>query len=309
MIKLFLQELSMTIAQLNADYGIAGQLQFIDGKGGMPIVAISNGQAKAAISVYAGQVLQFQPTGASDPVMFLSDTAYYQAGKAIKGGVPICWPWFGPDPEGKGRASHGFVRDRPWNVIGTSTLPDGRTQLLLGLVDTAETQAIWPQSFSLTIAITVGTTLQIELITRNTGNEAFNITQALHTYFTVGDISKVSVVGLEGTEYLDKVDGGQTKTQAGAVTVAGEVDRVYLNVPASLTIDDAALNRKINITSTGSKTAIVWNPWSEIAAKMVDLGDTDYQRLICVETANAANEIVAVPAGGEYRLGATIGLT
>jgi glucose-6-phosphate 1-epimerase len=298
----------MTIAQLNADYGIAGQLQFIDGKGGFPVIAISNSQAKAAISVYAGQVLQFQPTGASHPVMFLSDSAYYQAGKAIKGGVPICWPWFGPDPEGKGRASHGFVRDRPWNVMGTSTLPDGRTQVLLGLVDTAETQAIWPQSFDLTIAITVGTTLQIELITRNTGDTAFNITQALHTYFTVGDINQVKVTGLEGTEYLDKVDGGQTKTQDGAVTVAGEVDRVYLNVPASLTIDDAALSRKINIASTGSKTAIVWNPWSEIAAKMADLGDTDYQKLICVETANAANEVIEVAAGGEYRMGATIGL-
>jgi glucose-6-phosphate 1-epimerase len=298
----------MTIAEYSAAHSIAGKLQFIEGKGGFPLIEIDNGQAKATISIYAGQVLKFQPAGASHDVMFLSDTAYYQAGKAIKGGVPICWPWFGPDPEGKGRASHGFVRDRLWQVASTASLADGSTQVILGLIDTAETRLIWPYAFNLAIEITVGHTLKIELVTRNTGDQAFSITQALHTYFTVGDISQVSVVGLAGTEYLDKVDGGQTKTQDGAITVSQEVDRVYLNVPATLSIDDRALNRKINIVSTGSKTAIVWNPWSEIAAKMADLGDMDYQRLICVETANAANEVVEVGAGTEYRLGATIGL-
>jgi glucose-6-phosphate 1-epimerase len=298
----------MTIAEYSAAHSIAGQLQFIEGKGGFPLIEIDNGQAKATISVYAGQVLKFQPAGASHDVMFLSDTAYYQAGKAIKGGIPVCWPWFGPDPEGKGRASHGFVRDRLWQVVSTKSLADGSTQVILGLVDTEETRAIWPCAFNLAIEITVGHTLKIELVTRNTGDQSFSITQALHTYFTVGDISQVSVVGLAGTEYLDKVDGGQTKTQAGAITVEQEVDRVYLNVPATLSIDDRALGRKINIVSTGSKTAIVWNPWSEISAKMADLGDMDYQRLICVETANAANEVIKVAAGTEYRLGATIGL-
>jgi glucose-6-phosphate 1-epimerase len=294
----------MTIAQLNSQYGIAGKLQFIEGKGGLPIIEIDNGQAKAAISVYAGQVLKFQPAGSSDDVMFLSETAYYQSGKAIKGGIPICWPWFGPDPAG--RASHGFVRDRLWNVTSTENLPNGGTKVVLGLVDTAETQAIWPHAFSLAIEITITSQLMVELVTRNTGDQAFSITQAMHTYFAVGDISKTNVAGLSGTEYLDKVDGGKQKTQVGAVTVSQEVDRVYLNVPATLTIDDAALNRKIQIKSTGSKTAIVWNPWSEIAAKMADLGDQDYKRMICVETANAADDVVAVPAGGEARLGAVI---
>jgi glucose-6-phosphate 1-epimerase len=296
----------MTIAQLNTQFGIAGKLQFIEGKGGLPIIEITNGQAKAAISVYGGQVLKFQPAGASDDLMFLSETAYYQAGKAIKGGIPICWPWFGPDPEGKGRASHGFVRDRLWNVVLTETLPKGCTKVVLGLTDTAETQAIWPCAFNLTIEITVSSQLTIALVTKNTGDQAFSITQALHTYFAVGDISKVNVAGLSGTEYLDKVDGGKQKTQAGAVTIAQEVDRVYLNVPSTLTIDDATLNRKIQINSTGSKTAIVWNPWSEIAAKMADLGNQDYKQLICVETANAADDVVEVPAGAEVRLGAVI---
>jgi glucose-6-phosphate 1-epimerase len=298
----------MTIAQLNTDYGIDGQLQFIEGKGGFPLIEISNAQATATISVYAGQVLKFQPTGASADVLFLSDSAYYQAGKAIKGGVPICWPWFGPDPEGKGRASHGFVRDRQWQVIATQALSDGRTQVTLGLTDTDETRELWPHAFNFQIVITVGTQLHIELVTKNTGSVAFSITQALHTYFTVGDIQQTSVMGLSGCEYLDKVDGGQQKAQVGAVTIAQEVDRVYLNVPSQLTINDAALNRKIQIDAIGSKTAIVWNPWIDICAKMADLDDQDYQRFICVETANAANEVIEVPAGGEYRLGATIAI-
>jgi glucose-6-phosphate 1-epimerase len=296
----------MTIAQLNSQYGIAGKLQFIEGKGGLPIIEIDNGQAKASISVYAGQVLGFQPAGASDDVMFLSETAYYQSGKAIKGGIPICWPWFGPDPEGKGRASHGFVRDRLWNVSSTETLPTGGTKVVLGLVDTVETQAIWPYAFSLAIEITITSQLKVELVTRNTGDRAFSITQAMHTYFAVGDIGKTTVVGLSGTEYLDKVDGGQRKQQVGAVTIGQEVDRVYLNVPAMLTIDDGGLGRKIQINSTGSRTAIVWNPWSEISVKMADLGDQDYLRMVCVETANAADDVVEVPAGGEARLGAVI---
>jgi glucose-6-phosphate 1-epimerase len=192
-----------------------------------------------------------------------------------------------------------------WAVRSTAAIADG-TQVILGLVDTEETQAIWPQSFDFSIVITVSNTLKVELVTRNNGTQAFDITQALHTYFTVGDIAQTKVVGLAGTEYLDKVDGGKTKTQTGEIAIAEEVDRVYLNVPSQLTIDDAALGRKIQIDATGSKTAIVWNPWSAIAAGMADLGDDDYQHFVCVETANAADEVITVAAGSEYRLGATI---
>ena len=292
----------MSIDQLNTDYGIVGHLTFAAGNGGFPMIHIDNGQAKALISVYSGQVLSFQPATETADVMFLSDKAYYAEGKAIKGGVPICWPWFGPDPEGLGRPSHGFVRNRLWNVVTTSTTPEGATQVILGLKDTEETRAMWPQAFELTIAITIGTTLTVELTTRNLGDKAFPLTQAFHTYFKVGDISRVQVLGLENTQYLDKADGGVEKTQVGGVVTIGEVDRIYLDVPNELVIDDSALNRRIRIKSSGSKSAVVWNPWVKIAASMADLDDSDYQRLICVETTNAATDIVEVPANGEFRL-------
>lgn len=292
----------MTIEQLNADRGIAGQLKFVEGKGGFPVIEIDGPKAKASISVYGGQVLSFQPIDEPEDLMFVSENAYYKEGKAIKGGIPVCWPWFGPDPEGLGRPSHGFVRNRLWNVLATETTAEGEVKVTLGLAETAETREIWPQAFEVAIAISVGDSLTVELITRNTGVRAFSITQALHTYFKVGDIQQVKVIGLDNLEYIDKPDGGAKKIQKSAVTFASEVDRIYTNVANKLVIEDAALGRKILISSTGSKTAVVWNPWVEISAKMADLESEDYKRLVCVETANAADDVVEVPAGSEYRL-------
>ena len=292
----------MKIEQLNADYAIAGQLKFIEGKGGFPFIEISSAKASALISVYAGQVLSFHPAGEADDLMFLSEKAYYQTGKAIKGGVPICWPWFGADPAGQGRPAHGFVRNRLWNVVATETTADGNIRVTLGLMDTPETRAIWPQSFTLALEITVGNSLNLELVTRNTGTQTFPVTQAFHTYFKVGDISQTSVLGLEGIDYIDKTDNSAQKQQTGAVMINTEVDRIYLGVQGELVIDDVALKRRIRIASRGSKTAVVWNPWAKISAEMGDLQDDDYRRLLCVETSNAATDVVEIAPNSEFRL-------
>ncbi len=292
----------MNIEQLNADYGIADQVKFVEETGGFPLIEVSNEYAQAKISVYAGHILSFKPVEQAKDAIFLSSKVNYQLGKAIRGGTPICWPWFGPDPEAKARPNHGFVRNRIWQVRDVFSTPVGETKITLGLVDTPETREIWDYSFDLAIAITVGRVLTVELITRNTGDKAFTITQALHTYFQIGDINQVTVLGLKDREYLDKVDGGKQKTQTGEVTFAGECDRIYLDVQPELVIDDQALNRKIKVTATNSKTAIVWNPGAEISAKMADLGDQDYENFVCVETANAADEVIEVGAGGEYIL-------
>ncbi|NJK55112.1 MAG: D-hexose-6-phosphate mutarotase [Pleurocapsa sp. SU_5_0] len=294
----------MNIEQLNANYGIADKVKFVESQGNFPLIKINNEHAEATISVYAGQVLSFKPVGQVEDLMFLSSQAYYQTGKAIKGGTPICWPWFGPDPEGKGRASHGFVRDRLWQVRDVVITQDGATQVTMGLVDTSETRAIWNYSFDFSVMITVGKVLKITLVTRNTGSESFAITQALHTYFKIGDINQVTVLGLENKAYIDKVDRGQQKTQSGAITFSGECDRIYLDVPAQLAINDRALNRQITVTATNSKTAIVWNPGADISAKMADLGDRDYENFVCVETANAADEVITVLAGAQYQIAA-----
>jgi glucose-6-phosphate 1-epimerase len=295
----------MDLAQLNADYGIADQVEFVSGKGDFPMIQVTNNSATALISIYGGQVLAFRPKAATADLMFVSEQAYYQSGKAIKGGVPICWPWFGPDPEGQGRPNHGFARNRLWQVLSTEALDSGTTRVTLDISDTDDTRTLWPYAFDLVLEVTIADTLHLELTSRNKGDQPFQLTQALHTYFTVGDITQTSVLGLDGTTYIDKVDDRKVKSQSGAVMIAAEVDRIYQNVPSELTIVDNALNRRILITSTGNQTAVVWNPWMELSAQSGDLTDNAYQHFICVETTNAADDVVTVSAQGECRLEVT----
>jgi glucose-6-phosphate 1-epimerase len=294
----------MNIEQLNIDHRIDDQIKFVEGTGGLPFIKVSNDSASAVISVYAGQVLSFQPANEAHNLMFLSQAAFYAPGKGIKGGTPVCWPWFGPDPEGKGRPVHGFVRTRFWEVMGTEAISSEESKVTLGLADSPETRAIWPYPFMLLMEITVGKSLQLELITRNAGRQPFSITQALHTYFKVGHISEVTVLGLENTEYIDKTDNFAHKLQTGTVTIDREVDRIYRNAGQELVIHDAALARRIRIASRGSRTAVVWNPWEKISAEMGDLEDDDYQRFVCVETANADQDVAKVAPDGEVRLAA-----
>ncbi|SER41824.1 glucose-6-phosphate 1-epimerase [Nitrosomonas sp. Nm51] len=291
----------MNIAQLSAEHGIAGSVEFIEGDGGLTMIRISTPKANALISIHAGQVLSYQPAGQED-LLFLSARAYYQDGKAIKGGVPICWPWFGPDPEGRGRPGHGFVRNRVWNVINTQALTNDAVKVTLGLSDTSETMDIWPHAFRLTQEIVIGDSLNLTLITRNTGADLFSITQGFHTYFNIGDISQTSVLGLQNCPYIDKIDNSIEKKQAGEVTIAAEVDRIYRHVSNTLIIDDKALDRCIQILSQGNKTAVVWNPWEKISKEMADLEDADYRRFICVEATNAANDVIGIAPGEEFRL-------
>lgn len=292
----------MTVDQLNQKFEIPSQVKVVEGKGGFPVVEVTNEKATAKISVYSGQVLSFKPAGEPEDLLFLSDKAYYRAGKAIKGGIPICWPWFGPDPEGKGRASHGFVRNRIWTLLSTEAITSGETKVRLGMSPSEETLEIWPHQFELVVEILVGAQLSVTLITKNTGDNPFSITQALHIYFATSDIDQVRVLGFENAPFIDKADGGLEKTQTGDITITEETDRIYTDVRPEIVIDDGAMGRRIGITSTGSSTAIVWNPWKEISVKMADLEDQDYQRFICVETANAEDEVIEIAPGAEYRM-------
>lgn len=291
----------MTVHDLARRFNIDGSVAITEGKGGLAMIDITTDHATALVSPYGGQVLSFRPKGGED-LLFLSESAYYAPGKAIKGGMPVCWPWFGPDPEGKGRPGHGFMRNRLWDVLSTEVLADGRIRVCLGLTDNAETHFVWPHSFGLRLEVTIGEALDVALVTRNSGTAPFDLTQALHTYFRIGDIARTRVLGLEDCRYIDKMDGGAEKVQDGAVTITGETDRIYTGVTGKLRIDDEALGRRILIDSTGSASAVVWNPWQATAKAMADLGDDDYQRMICVETTNAGPDIIHLAPGAEHRL-------
>ena len=292
----------MDIEQLNIKYGIAGQLKFVKGEGGFPFILIRNRSATALISLYAGQVLSFLPAGEGEDLLFLSQKAYYDAGKAIRGGVPICWPWFGPDPKGLGRPSHGFVRNGLWAVSGTQAASEFETKIKLRFLETEQSESFWQQPFSLDLEISVGNTLTLELTTRNTGDKIFSITQAFHAYLHVGNINQMQILGLESIKYIDNLDSHTQKLQMGAVTVTGEVERIYTNVRNELIIDDSVLNRQIRIASSCNKTAVVWNPWTTKSEKLPDLENDGYQRFICVETGNVVTDVVEIPPGNEFSL-------
>jgi glucose-6-phosphate 1-epimerase len=292
----------MDIAQANDAFGIPGALAICEGSGGLPLIKVENAYASASISVHGGQLLSYCPVASEHDLLFVSRQAHFQPDKAIKGGIPVCWPWFGPDPDQRGRPDHGFVRNRGWKLLATEARVDGSTRLLLGTRDNDQSAALWPYPFSLELEVTVGETLDVALVTHNTGDEPFTITQALHTYFCVGDVRKAQVLGLAGHDYLDKVRGGERATQSGPINIDGPVNRIYLDTVESLIVDDPGLGRSIHIERGGSRSAVVWNPWIEQSRSMADFGDDEYLRMICVETTNAADDAVTLGAGERHRM-------
>jgi len=288
--------------ELNQQFGIKQRLQFSQDVEGFVMVDISNQHAKARVSTYAGQVISFVPNDAVEDVLFLSDKVSYKLGHTIRGGIPVCWPWFGDDTSGFGRPSHGFVRNQSWRVLATHELDDGRTSITLGLTDSDSSRAVWPYKFELELEVIVGKSLELKLTTKNTGNKAFTITQALHTYFNISNAENVSVIGLNGKSYLDKLDDFNSKSQSGDVLIVEEVDRVYQQAPENVVLKDSGFNRDISITSRGSNTTVIWNPWLTSVKNISDLDENSFQNFLCVETANAADDSITIPEGMSHTI-------
>ena len=289
------------IAALNARYAIPGQLTVKAGPGDLAMVEVANAQASATLALQGAQVLQWAPLG-QQPVIWLSGAARYAIGKSIRGGIPLCWPWFGPHPSEADFPAHGFARTSLWEIVDTQVLADGATRIGLRLKHTDASRALWPHAAELECQISVAATLEIDLLTRNTGSASITIGQALHTYFAVSDVRRTRIEGLEGCHYLDKVDGGRRKEQMGPVSFVAETDRTYLDTAADCLIDDPGLARRIRIHKRGSRSTVVWNPWIEKATRLGDLGADGWLHMVCVESANAADDVVTVPPGAEHRL-------
>lgn len=296
----------MRIDSLNQEYGLADQVRFRAGRGGLTMIEVANTQARALISLLGAQVLAYRPIHAEADLLFVSERAHFAEGQATKGGIPICWPWFGRDLSDPGRPIHGFVQSSLWTPLACVACADGSTQVRLGLVDDACTRASWAWPFELTAEIRIGQTLEVSLSTRNAGTRRFRITQGLHTYFKIGDIDSVRVDGLAGCTYIDKAADGADALirQKGRVTFDREVNRIYQGVPAALTIRDPSMARQIRIHARNSHTCVIWNPWSATARQMDDLDDEDYRRFICVETVNTADEVIELEPGQSCQIGA-----
>ncbi len=292
---------NLNSAQLNELFAIPDHLTFKTGHNKFIFASIKNTHASALISIYGGQILAFQPHK-EEPVLWRSRFAHYEEGKAIRGGIPIIWPWFGAHPTDSSKPSHGFARTMKWSVLGTEIVQDGATQIRLGIKDSPETRALWPHSFELENVITVGKELEVELIVRNTGYEPFSYTGALHSYFWVKDITMIDIQGLDNCLYIDKLDNLQRKIQQGKVEVTQPTDRIYLDTINDCVLYDQRWERRVYISKRGSRSTVIWNPWVHGTRVIEDLGYLDYIKMVCIETANAEDDIITVPAGGEQRL-------
>lgn len=293
------------LTALNEQFGLASRLVFKTGPGGLTAAEIDSGHATATIFLQGAHVLSFQPRN-QQPVLWVSGNSYFTSGKPIRGGIPVCWPWFANHPTDPAKPAHGFARTSEWSVLGSELTTGEAVRLRLGLSDTAATHTVWPHAFHLELVVTVGSTLQVELLIRNPGETPFTCTGALHSYFSISDIANITITGLEGGAYLDKVAGNQRREQTEPITITGETDRVYFDTRADCLIMDQGWQRQIRVAKRGSQTTVVWNPWIEKAQRMADFGAEEYRQMVCVETANAADDIITVPAGGEHRLETTI---
>ncbi|HHJ35539.1 MAG TPA: D-hexose-6-phosphate mutarotase [Gammaproteobacteria bacterium] len=276
-------------------------LQVRAGEGGIPVIDIRNRFACARISLQGAHVLSWKPEGRED-VIWLSEDAEFAIGKSIRGGIPICWPWFGAHETNKDFPAHGFVRTTKWQISSTEALQDGSTRIHFTTTAQPENRMMWPADTTVRYQITIGKEMELVLVTTNDGARTITIGQALHTYFHVGDISQIFLHGLDATEYLDKPDNFNRKTQRGALTIDDEVDRIYLDTAGDCVLEDRSLDRKIIISKSGSHSTVVWNPWKTVAEKMGDLGRDGYRKMLCVESCNAADDVVTLEAGGEHRL-------
>ena len=262
------------------------------GPGGLPFLTVKSARGRARVTAHGAQVCEWIPAGQAAPVLYLSPHAVFAPAKAIRGGIPICFPWFGAHPSDAKKPTHGFARTSTWTLTDATGDAAGDVVATFRLVADAATRLLWPADFVATLTVSLGAALTLTLEVANTSEHEIVYEAALHTYLAVGDVTRITVRGLERTRFLDKVDGMKAKVEGNdPITIAGEVDRVYLDTTAPCVIEDPVLARKIRIDKHGSSSTVVWNPGPDKGPAVPDIRDS-WPTFVCVESANCAPHAV-----------------
>ncbi|PBJ24667.1 putative glucose-6-phosphate 1-epimerase [Pseudomonas sp. ACN8] len=277
---------------------------------------IRHGQAELLVAQQGAHILSYQLAG-QPPLIWLNDEAVFKTGKSIRAGVPVCWPWFGNfarNPQSvqamrtsnEAPSAHGFVRAMDWELGGIEAEGESlKVEFLLPYPEGGFPG--WPHQVDLTLSIRLDEQLHIHLISHNRGTETVSISQALHSYFAVSDVREVHVEGVDGLSYIETLEDWKTRQQLGDLCFIGETDRIYLDAPPLLSIVDPTWERRIELTSSGSRTAVIWNPWIDRAAAFSDMADDGWQRMLCIETANVMGDVVNLKPGASHMLGVSVG--
>ena len=282
-----------------------GRVAFVDGRGELPMLEVITRWSTAGIYLHGAHVAHFKKKD-EQPLLFLSQCSRFDESHPIRGGVPVIFPWFGLR---EGMGQHGFARVKTWEVKEVAPAADGSVSVRFGLPDSPEASS-YP-SFSADYIVTVSDSLTLELVVNNLSKEdALVFENCLHTYFEVGDISAVSITGLKGTNYLDKVANFAEKTETNdVIRISSEVDRVYMNTVAPVEIRDEKLQRKILVEKSGSLSTVVWNPWIAKSQQMPDFGNDEYQTMVCVESGNVGPQALSLKPGGTSNLKAKLSVS
>ncbi|EGH97871.1 MULTISPECIES: D-hexose-6-phosphate mutarotase [Pseudomonas syringae group] len=276
---------------------------------------IRHGEAELLVAQQGAHILSYQVAG-QPPLVWLNEEAAFKKGKAIRAGMPICWPWFGSlerNPQSvqamrdssEPAKAHGEVRALDWQLLGIGA--DGDALLVEFVLPEAEGHLPgWPHNVALKLSIRLDHALNVSLVSYNCGAEPVTFSQALHTYFAVSDVRQVSVEGLDGLRYIETLANWEEREQTGDLTFTGETDRIYQDTPGVLSIIDPEWQRRIHIRSTGSKSAILWNPWIEKTGTFTDMAADGWQRMVCVETANVLDDVVTLAPDQMHVLGVSI---
>jgi len=294
---------STAIAELDRRFSIPGIARVVAGNGGLAKVAVTSPVAAGEMYLHGAHVTSWQPRG-SDEVLFVSARSRWEDGRAIRGGVPICFPWFANKADDPHAPAHGFVRSTGWQLESIRQTGDA-VSVSMFITSNDATKKWWPADFHLLHRATFGSELNLELLVRNTGATSLRFEEALHTYFHVGHIDKVRLQGLNAVAYLDKTDSNCKKTQQGPIAIVSETDRVYLNTKSPVELEDHALGRRIVVAKDNSLTTVVWNPWLEKAGAMSDFGASEWTQMVCIETSNVADFAVELGSGQQHQMRAT----
>lgn len=292
------------IDALNRRFGIPNVVGVTSGNGGLPKVHVTAPWASADIYLHGAQVTSWQPEN-SEEVLFLSENANWQDGRAIRGGIPICFPWFRAKADDPMAPTHGFVRTKEWELESVK-LDGDSVSVTCSTENDESSQRWWPHAFRLAHVLSIGKSLRLELIVTNTGHAPFQFEEALHSYFRVGEVGKVSIRGLDQVAYLDNVDGNRRKIQTGDLIFTARTDNAYIDVKSAAELIDPVGHRTIGTEKRNSATTVVWNPWQDGVASFSDLKSDEWRRFACVEASNILGSAVSLAPGQEHRMQAII---
>jgi glucose-6-phosphate 1-epimerase len=289
-----------TIAELNRRFAIPGIARVAEGNGGLAKVVVTTGKAAGEIYLHGAHVTSWRPSG-KEEVLFVSSKSRWEPGRAIRGGIPICFPWFADKANDPTAPAHGFARTALWQLESITQTDDAAT-VDMRIETSADTKKWWPADFQAVYRATFGSQLHLELTVTNSGTSPLVFEEALHTYFRVGQIEQVRLQGLDAVQYLDKTDSKRKKIQQGPIVIESETDRVYLNHTSSVELEDHWLHRRNHINKQNSLTTVVWNPWIDKAKAMSDFGVDEWRQMVCVEVSNVADFAVELAPSQQHAM-------